>query len=77
MLVIIFPILALISDAVIGGEQAFSFAISGAMGVESSDVSCGAVRHQAMLMWKEEDRSSGWGFAFDVADDGGCVGSLL
>jgi hypothetical protein len=77
MFVITFPILALISDVAIGGEQAFSFAISGAAGLGASDGPRGAARRQAMLMWKDDDASSAWGWEFDVVDDGECVGSLL
>lgn len=74
MLVTIFPILALISEAVIGGEQESSFAISRAACLDVS-ISGGVVRAQAMLIWNEDDRSSDSRFKFD--GDCGCVVSLL
>jgi hypothetical protein len=58
----------------IGVLAELNFAISGAVGgCQVSDVLGGAVRAQAMLMWKEDDLSSVGEGEFD----GDCVGSLL
>ena len=66
--------MALISDATIGVDAEFSFAISGAVGgCQVSDVFGGGVRAQAMLMWKEDERS----FCGEGEFDGDCGGSLL
>jgi hypothetical protein len=74
ILVTTFPILALISEAMIGVDAELSFAISGAVGgCQVSDVLGGAVRAQAILMWKEDDLSS----VLEGEFESDCVGSLL
>lgn len=74
ILVTTFPIFALISDAIIAVDAELSIAISGLAGSGGvSDVLGGAVRVQAMLMWKLDERSFFWEGGFD----GSCGGSLL
>jgi hypothetical protein len=74
ILVTTFPILALISEAMIGVDAEFSFSISGAVGYFGvSDLLGGAVRAQAILMWKEDERS----FCGEGEFDDDCGGSLL
>lgn len=59
MLLTTFPILALTSETMIGGEQSFSWRTWGWSTLDASDTVEGADKVHAMLMWKADEKSCG------------------